>query len=237
MSISDLFRLRAPSALVMCALMLLTSLAAGQESPSDENVIDVTPMSESRYRIMVGDSIDVSFFKSDTLNRSLTVGPDGDIFLPLVGRVRVAGRTLEEINEELNERYRSELTDPQVSVSILDYAGLAVYVGGEVNEPGLIDYRGGLTAVQAIMNAGGFTTTASLSNVLLIRKDQNNEPVGAIVNVKDILHDAQFDLDLPLAPTDVIFVPRSKIANVNLFVRQYIDNNIPQVFGYFLYRR
>jgi protein involved in polysaccharide export with SLBB domain len=237
MSISDLFRLRAPSALVMCALMLLTSLAAGQESPSDENVIHVTPMSESRYRIMVGDSIDVSFFKSDTLNRSLTVGPDGDIFLPLVGRVRVAGRTLEEINEELNERYRSELTDPQVSVSILDYAGLAVYVGGEVNEPGLIDYRGGLTAVQAIMNAGGFTTTASLSNVLLIRKDQNNEPVGAIVNVKDILHDAQFDLDLPLAPTDVIFVPRSKIANVNLFVRQYIDNNIPQVFGYFLYRR
>lgn len=221
------------------AILLLTVLwfanGATAQEPTAETVTEDTL--SGRYRVMIGDTVAVDFFKTTDLSSSLTVGPDGDVFLPLIGRVRVAGRTLDEVTEELTRRYRSQLADPQITVSVVEYAGLSVYVGGEVNEPGIVDYRGGLTAVQAIMNAGGFKTTASLSNVLLIRKGPNNEPVGTVVNVKDILHKAKFDNDQPLQPTDVIFVPRSKIANVNLFIDQYIDNNIPSIFGYLIYRR
>jgi hypothetical protein len=66
----------------------------------------------------------------------------------------------------------------------------------------------------------------------VIRKGPQQEPLGTIVNVKDILSKARFDQDVPLAPTDVIFVPRSRIANVNLFVEQFIKNNIPIPFAF-----
>ena len=95
---------------------------------------------------------------------------------------------------------------------------MKIYIGGEVVNPGDIPYRGELTLVQAIMQAGGFLKTARLSEVVLIRRGQEGEPVGTVVNVQEILKEAQFQNDVPLAPSDLIFVARSRIANVNLFL-------------------
>ena len=179
------------------------------------------------YRIQPGDVMQVKFFKSTQLNQTVPVGPDGGIFLPLIGRVDVLERTIDDVNQELLKRYDKEMIDPQITLSVNQYSGMLVYVGGEVNVPGVRAYRGGLTLVQAIMDAGGFSPKSRLSEVVLIRNSPDSSPVGTVVDVKEILRSAQFTKDVPLAPADVVFVPRKRIANLNLFIDQYLTKNIP----------
>jgi len=179
------------------------------------------------YKVSVGDVLEINFFKATQMSQVRTVGPDGEIFLPLVGRVSVYGRTVDDVTEELTKRYSEEMVNPQINVSVQQYSGLKVYVGGEVNFPGMREYRGGLTLVQAVLDAGGFKNTGRRKEVVLIRKAQDNSPVGTIVNCKDILRKYHVDKDVELAPSDVIYVPRKNITNVNLFVEQYIINNLP----------
>ena len=188
------------------------------------------PVLSGPYKIQVGDVLDVQFFKTVELNQTRTVGPDGEIYLPIVGRVSVVNRTVDDVTEELTQGYRKEMINPQITVSVQQYGGLQVYVSGEVNRPGIQDYRGGLTLVQAISNAGGFNRRARRQEVLLIRPGPENEPVGTIIDVKEILRKGQVSNDIPLAPLDIVYVHHKKIVNVNIFVEQYISDNLPR-FG------
>ena len=189
--------------------------------------VELPPIVAGPYRFQAGDVVEINFFKQEELNQLRTVGPDGEISLILLGPVRIAGRTIVDVTEELTARYAEELVDPQVTVIVEEFSGMKIYVGGEVVNPGDIPYRGELTLVQAIMQAGGFLKTARLSEVVLIRRGQEGEPIGTVVNVQEILKEAQFQNDVPLAPSDLIFVSRSRIANVNLFIEQYFVNNYP----------
>ena len=199
----------------LVALLVLPALCAAQTPTA-------TP-----YRVQVNDVLEFLFFKNTELNQARTVGPDGSLSLQLIGTVQVAGRTIEDITDEVTKRYAKELVQPQVTVAVKEYSGLKIYVGGEVNQPGIQVYRGGLTALQAVVAAGGFRTTASLSSVVLIHRGPAGEPIAGIVDLSRVLKHAELERDVALAPADVIFVPRSTIANVNLFVEQFFRNNLP----------
>jgi len=188
-------------------------------------------MSDS-YRIQVGDVLDIAFFKAMDMDQTRTVGPDGDIYLPIVGRVKVVGRTVDDVTKEVTEGYRREMINPQITVSVQEYSALHVYVSGEVNVPGIQDYRGGLTLVQAISSAGGFNRRARQNEVLLIRPGPDNKPVGTIIDVKQILRKGQIANDVPLAPLDIVYVHHKKIVNLNIFVEQYLSDNIPDLKGW-----
>jgi polysaccharide export outer membrane protein len=179
------------------------------------------------YRVEVNDVLEFLFFKNTELNQERTVGPDGSLSLQLIGTVQVGGRTIEDITDEVTKRYAKELVQPQVTVAVKEYSGLKIYVGGEVNQPGIQVFRGGLTALQAVVAAGGFRTTASLSSVVLIHKGPGGQPVAGIVDLSRVLKHAELERDVALAPADIVFVPRSAIANVNLFVEQYFKNMWP----------
>ena len=79
----------------------------------------------------------------------------------------------------------------------------------------------------AIEEAGGFLETAHLSQVVLIRRDASGQPVGYALDVRPVIGGTNPSEDVPLQPFDVAFVPRSKIADVNLFVKQWIRDNLP----------
>jgi protein involved in polysaccharide export with SLBB domain len=219
------------------ASALLVALALGSAPLGARQVVESRNLPQGpsgSYKIVVGDQLEITFFRTEGLNSTRVVGPDGQVHLPLVGSLQVVGRTIEELKDELTRRYAEEVVNPEITVSVSQFAGMRIYVGGEVTQPGMKDYRGELTMVQAIIMAGGFLTTASLSSVVLIRQGPNKEPVGTLVDVKEILSKAKFDRDVRLEPGDILFVPRKGIANVNLFVEQYIRNNIPIpiVLGY-----
>jgi polysaccharide export outer membrane protein len=190
------------------------------------------------YRIQVNDVLEFLFFKNNELNQTQTVGPDGSVSLQLIGSVQVVDRTIEDITSEVTRRYAKELVQPQVTVAVKEYSGLKVYVGGEVNQPGIQSYRGGLTALQAVVAAGGFRTTASLKSVVLIHKGPTGEPIAGVVDLSRVLKHAELQRDVALAPADIIFVPRSGIANVNLFIEQFFRNMwpMPITLGYNIYK-
>jgi protein involved in polysaccharide export with SLBB domain len=208
---------RARASALGAGLLLSAALCGAQEPAA----------SPAPYRVQVNDVLEFLFFKNTELNQTRTVGPDGEVALQLIGQVRVAGRTLPEITGEVTTRYARDLVEPQVTVAVKEYSGLKVYVGGEVNQAGMQPYRGGLSALQAIVAAGGFKNTASLNSVILIRKGDGGRPVGAKVDLSRVLKHAEFQRDIALAPSDIVFVPRSGIAKVNLFVEQFFRNNIP----------
>ena len=234
--IEKLIGCRNRSVLLWAFLLVLISISAGSgltaQEPKETETSQVAvealpPVVAGPYRTVVGDVLDILFYRTPELNQTQTVGPDGNISLMPVGSLKAAGRTLEELSQEVIQRYSEELVEPQVTVSVKEYAGLRIFVGGEVFKAGMFPYSGGLTLVQAVMNAGGFKPSARLHEVILIRKGPDSRPVGSVVNVKEILYKAQFARDVPLAPSDVVFVPRSKIANINVWVDQYIRQNIP----------
>jgi len=185
------------------------------------------PPSAQPYRLQAADVLEVAFYRTPELTQERTVGPDGAISLLLVGQVQAAGRTVDELTDVVRGLYQNELTSPDVTIAVQGFSGLQVYVAGEVATPGMVPYRGGLTLVQALFSAGGFLPTASQEDVVVIRRGPDGEPVGSLVNVDRVLDDGVLGDDVPLAASDIVFVSRSAIANVNLFIQQYIRNNIP----------
>jgi polysaccharide export outer membrane protein len=220
--------------LILGAIVALGgSPAAAQQAGFDGELVapsNLPSIVSSQYRISVGDVLSIDFFKAIDMNQTRTVGPDGEIYLPIVGRVKVVGRTVDDVTNEVTQGYRQEMINPQITVSVAEFSGLSVYVSGEVNQPGMLPYRGGFTLVQAINAAGGFNRRARRQEVLLIRPGPENKPVGTIIDVKKILRKGQVSDDVLLAPLDIIYVHHKKIVNVNIFVTQYISDNLPR-FG------
>src|SRR4029453_12966252 len=108
------------------------------------------------YRIHVGDSLDVRFYKTPGPNvEKVPVRNDGKISLDLVGDVQAAGLGPDEVSARLVQAYSKELEDPRIAVIVRDFGG-QVFVGGEVNKSGAFKYAEGMTALQAIQTAGGF---------------------------------------------------------------------------------
>jgi polysaccharide biosynthesis/export protein PslD len=203
-----------------CAFKAPPGRASGEMSAI---VVDHQP-----YRIRVGDELDVRFYKTPELNvEKVPVRNDGKISLDLVGEVQAAGLGTDELAANLRSAYSKELEDPRIAVIVREFGG-QVFVGGEVGKPASLKFAEGMTALQAIQSAGGFNDKASLQNVILIRRTTERYE-GYRLFLKEALEGGDFNQDVALQPNDVVFVPKSRIANVNLLVEQYITKNIPTI--------
>jgi protein involved in polysaccharide export with SLBB domain len=186
----------------------------------------MAPAGAQPYVIQIADHLAVKFYQNPDLNEEVIVRPDGKISLQLIGDVQAAGVEPAALAATIDDAYHSELSTPRVSVMVREL-GARVYVGGEVGKPGIVPLTANLTLIEAVQAAGGFLPTAHLSQVVLIRRDGNGQPVGYAVDVRPVIGGIQPDQDVPLQPFDIAFVPPSKIADVNLWVAQYIKNNLP----------
>jgi protein involved in polysaccharide export with SLBB domain len=154
------------SALVFAALLLAGCATHDTGKPITQE--DITP---APLFITQGDVLDISFPGASNLSGQHKVGPDGTITLPLVGQVVANGKTTEQLRQELLKLYDKELQDKQVLVSLNSTANL-VYVIGAVLRPGRIPMDRPMTALEAIMEAGGFVPTqANLKKVTVVRYD------------------------------------------------------------------
>lgn len=186
------------------------------------------------YVIQPGDELEVKFRVTSDLNETVVVRPDGMITLQIIGDVMAASHTAEGLRQALMTAYAQSLKNPDLVVILRKPAGNHVYVGGEVLTPGRINIPGQITALQAIILAGGFKDTADKKRIILRRDDGYMEEL----NLKKEIHNGYVGYDVPLRPSDVIFVPKSRIAKVNQFVDQYIEKVLPfqRQFGIFISR-
>ncbi len=182
------------------------------------------PMGE--YKINVGDQIDVKFFYNPELNDSVVVRPDGRISLQLVHETVAAGLTPGELSKQLSEKYAPELLNPEVAVIVRTFSNNRIYIDGEVNQPGAIDLTGPMTVMQSISSAGGLKTTARTEEIVVIRRAEGNRPMAIPVNISKAIDGTGIGQDITLMPFDIVYVPRSTIANVGLWMEQYIRDAI-----------
>lgn len=209
------------------------SLAVGLNAPGmldqpAESISSAIP----RYLIQPGDHLLVKFFYNNQLNQKITVRPDGYISLELVQEVRAASLTTTELTNILKRKYSAYLRDPEISVIIEKFDKQKVFVDGEVRFPKMIEMGGYMTLMQAITTAGGLRMTSRPEEVLVIRRSGLNKPFVLAVNLAAAQDGSDVTQDIALKPNDIIFVPRSAIANVNNWVRLYIKNNNPFSIGY-----
>jgi protein involved in polysaccharide export with SLBB domain len=190
------------------------------------------PPEPSRYLIQPGDELEIRFFHTPEQNTILPVRPDGFISIPLAYEIQAAGRTAEELRAELVERYSKELLDPEVAVIVRTFTAYQVHVGGEVKDPGVFELRGKRTVLQAIFEAGGMLMTAQPANVLLVRRMADGRATSTWLDLDGVLDEGDPSGDVLLQPYDIVYVPRSGIANLNKWIALYIRENIPITFSY-----
>jgi protein involved in polysaccharide export with SLBB domain len=174
------------------------------------------------YRIQPGDELDIKFFYNPELNEVVTVRPDGMISLQLIDEVKVADLKPAELDNILTQKYSKELRKPVVTVIVRTFSRQRVFVGGEVLRPGLITLAPGMDPVQAVMLAGGLRETASPASAIVIRKGADNRPVPIRFDLNSHMKGINETAEFQLQPDDVVFVPKSSIAQLNKFVDEVI---------------
>jgi protein involved in polysaccharide export with SLBB domain len=184
------------------------------------------------YQIQIGDQLDIKFFYNPTLNEQVIVRPDGRISLQLVQEIAAAGLSPASLTRELSARYAVELRQPELTVIVRGFGGQHVFVDGEVARPGLITILASTTALQAIAQAGGLKESARESQVLIIRRTDADQPEALQIDLRKAQDGSNIAVDVALQPFDIVFVPRSRVANVNLWVDQYVRKNVPFPLGF-----
>ena len=185
------------------------------------------PQSNETYQIQAGDELEVKSFFNPELNEKVTVRPDGHISLQLANETVAAGLTADQLGRELTQRYSAEFKQPDVTVIVRSFNGNKVYVGGEVRHPQIITLVSPLTVMQAVAAAEGFTGSAKVSEVVVIRKNGKQQPMVIPVNLKKAINGSDGRQDIALVPYDIVYVPSSTIANVNKWVGNFLRNNVP----------
>ncbi len=180
------------------------------------------------HRLAAGDEFDLRFLLNPELNDTkLVVGPDGRVTVPLLGDVPAAGLTVPEFRQALETGYASKLRVADLDVVVHNYGSSRIFVGGEVKTPGVVPLQGPTDALQGVLMAGGFLPTARSDEVVLIRRRADRTPMLRTINLRRYTGSVTAADDLPLQPADVIFVPRSNIAEFDLFVDQYLNQALP----------
>ena len=142
------------------------------------------------------------------------------------------GRTVQAVRENLKIEYEKELSNPNISIIMRSFAPNRIYVTGEVNSPGEFVTAGpSLTLLQAISRAGGVKNSAGIDNIIIIRHKNGEYPTAYATNYEDARTGAAPASDVRLAAYDVVFVPRSDIANVHMYYQQYVQQFISPSFG------
>jgi len=153
-----------------------------------------------------GDAVRIAFPGSPNLDTTQQIRRDGKISLSLVGEVDAKGLTPDELQKKLIDLYAPQISSKEINVSVAS-SSFPVFVNGAVVHPGKVMSDHPLTALEAVMEAGGYDpNTANLKAVKVIR-NENGKLKNYQINLKDIL-DGKSDKAFYLEPGDILVVPQ-----------------------------
>jgi len=170
------------------------------------------------YRLRPSDVAEVTFTVAPEFNQTLTVQPDGYVMLKDVGPVEAQGLTMPEFAETVQEAYRGYLHDPEAAVVLKDFERPYFVVGGQVGKPGKYELRSDTTVAEAVQIAGGFTSEAKHSRVVLFRRVNDDLMETRVLDLKKMLKQSSLKEDAHLRPGDLVFVPQNTISKIARFM-------------------
>jgi len=196
----------------LTALLVLTSTALGaQNAPASPPVRPVvgTTGTEAKappddYRLVAGDKLRIEVYKDPQISQTLQIRPDGRITLPLVGDVAAAGRTPIALRDTITTSLKEYITNPVVTVIVVEFEPQSVSVMGEVERPGPVPIKGKLSVLEALAVAGGFKDFANTKNISIRRQTSSGVQIIKF-NYKDAVKGE--GKPVYLQPGDIIIVP------------------------------
>jgi polysaccharide export outer membrane protein len=208
--------------LLLKAALLLSAifLIAGCQSPAafpDPNLmvdgpatpapaqLDARAANYATNQLQEGDIVSINFQYSTNFNTIQKITLDGVLNLDTVGQVKAAGKTVAELQTELTKLYQPQVKGDVVTVKVIS-SGNSIYVSGAVIRPGKISMDRPMTALEAIMEAGGFDLSrAKLSQVIVVRLEDGKQKTFRL-NLKQALNGAD-ETPFYLKPFDIVHVP------------------------------
>jgi polysaccharide export outer membrane protein len=189
----------------IAGLLVVTLLLSGPgvtprgQSPAETGA-------DSLYRIKPGDLLEVFVWREPDLTRTVTVRADGRISLPLVQDLKAATLTPSELCDHITELLKQFVSNPAVSVIVQPTENFVVYVLGNVERPGMYQFREPVTVLQALAMGGRFGDFADQENIRIIRgtgENANHFPF----NYKEVLKGKNLEQNMLLQNNDVVLIP------------------------------
>ena len=145
--------------------------SASAPSPSTPST-STPPAVPNDYRLAAGDKLRVEVYKDAQLSQSLQIRPDGKVTLPLIGDIVAVDLTPIQLRDRISNSLKEYVTNPVVTVIVVEASPSTVYVMGEVTTPGSIPMRGPMTVLQALAMAGGFKEFANTKDIRILRRSR-----------------------------------------------------------------
>ena len=166
------------------------------------------------YRINGGDTLHISVYGEEQLDRDVAVEPDGGIAFPLVGNVNARGLTLSELQKKIADALRTgnmlpNVTDPEVTVSLVKSSGNSFSVIGQVKTPGTYVTDTQVDVMQALSLAGGLTPFASKSRIIVLRREDGGAQTKIPFDYSAVEDGEKLDSNVLLQGGDVVVVPQA----------------------------
>ncbi len=229
-----------------------SSLSASSNDELKEKSFETKPFSNqlinSQYIVDTGDILFLNFIDINIFTGTYSINLNGEVFIPEIGFFSVKGKTTKEIKSQLLEKYKEFIINPKIEVSIYRYRPLSIYVGGEVNRPGLykleykknldgrntesdfVDSKNQITSnnipklFDVLQKVDGLTNKADLSSIEIVRKNSKSLGGGTItanVNLVRLIKNGDQSQNIRLFDGDYIYIPSSE----NILLDQIIDIN------------
>lgn len=198
-------------------VLQLPSIETAVSTPGDQDT--PLPWTGGRYRLTPGDVMELRFPHVPEFDQTVTVQPDGYISLRSLGAdLRVQGRSLPELRAQLAEAYAGILREPVINIVLREFEHPYFIAAGEVARPGKYELRGATTLTEGLVLAGGHTTSAKHSQVLLFRRFSTELLEVKEIDVKKMYATRNLSEDPLLRPGDTIFIPKSTLSKIAPFI-------------------
>ena len=182
--------------LLVCLVFLFSCYIAYAQNEKNEP--------EKEYIISVSNLLDISVYAEPDLSVTVRVAENGTINYPLLGKIKAAGLSVRQLEQDISDALGADyLVNPQVSIMVKEYAKISIL--GQVKTPGSYELKAGLTVLDAIALAAGFTEKANAEDVKLMRIKGGQKKTFEI-NANEIVENGNKEKDVILEPGDLIIV-------------------------------
>lgn len=159
------------------------------------------------YKVQPGDTLEVSVWKEEDLQRQVLVRPDGHFSFPLVGDIDATGKTVGDLRAEISSSLERFIPDLVVTVTVSSIQGNKIYVLGQVNRPGEFVVNPSVDVMQALSMAGGTTAFAALNDIMILRRNGDGSQEAMRFAYKDVERGRRLEQNIVLQSGDVVVVP------------------------------
>jgi polysaccharide export outer membrane protein len=219
------YRIATSATLAVAALLILSGCSTNPQFTDYHSFIEEPRMPASNEQYLIGPP-DVLEFRSTRVREigtyRETVSPDGFVNVPLLGRTYVAGRTVQSLQQELEQRAGFYYQDADVNVRVNRYASKKIFVFGQVKAPGEYFYNGSNTVMNTLARAQP-TDRADPSSIAIVRPDENGELRARMtINLDHMIQTGDTTLNAVLQEGDIVYVPPTGIAKATISFEQLL---------------